>query len=156
MLITGNLKKDELIKNLTLLLEEDGFFFIEEMRSSLVFKKGIAKGIVGAGEYVCIHDIYKDDVCFIFSVQKSMPYSQSSTSEVYSNYEFAFSFITKYCKLVLEILSSSQGLTFKLHHLNTDSDGSHEFIMIGYDKMGISKKTISIRNMKTIPVTATI
>lgn len=154
MLITGNPKKDEMIKTLTLLLEEDGFFFIEEMRSSLVFKKGIGKGAIGAGQYICIHDIYKDDVCFTFSVVQTNPFVKSCISDFYSNYEFAFSFITTYYKFVLEILNDSLGLTFRLHFL-TNLDFSCDFIMIGYDKFGITKKTISIGNIKTTILTAT-
>ena len=156
MLITGNTKKDEMIKNLTLLLEEDGFFIEDiEVKTGLAFKKGNVKGIVGPGQYICIHDIHKDDVSFVFSVVKNNPFVQSCISDFYSNYEFAFSFITTYYKFILEILNDSPGLTFGLRHLNTNLDCSHDFIMIGCDKLGITKKTISVGNIKTTILTAT-
>ena len=156
MLITGNPKKDEMIKNLTLLLEEDGFFIEDiEVKTGLAFKKGNIKGIVGPGQYICIHDIHKDDISFVFSIVFNNPFVQSCISDFYSNYEFAFSFITIYYKLVLEILNDSPELTFRLHFL-TNLDFSCDFIMIGYDKFGINKKTISIGNIETAPFPATI
>lgn len=155
MLITGNPKKDEMIKTLTLLLEEDGFFIENiEAKTGLAFKKGNVKGIVGPGQYICIHDIHKDDICCTFSVVKNNPIVQSCISDFYSNYEFAFSFITTYYKFILEILNDSPGLTFRLHFL-TNLDFSCDFIMIGYDKFGMTKKTIYIGNIKPTILTAT-
>jgi len=146
MLITDNPEKDDMIKKLTLLLEEDGFFYIEDIRSSLIFKRGRSSGILGAGEYVCIHNILEDEVTFLFYLDRAIVYNYSCTADIFSNYSFAFSFITLYYKFILEVLSNSPGFTFKLNILSSNPDNTYRFIMIGYDKNGKSSKTIHVAN----------
>lgn len=120
MLNNGDFKKEEMTKGLIKTLEEDGFFLNEEFKDGLIFKRGASKTIGGFGDYICIYNIFREEVNFLFEHQQTTLNLSSYTLDVHGSYGFAISFIQLYYRFIFETIKESPGVVFKLSNFSSN------------------------------------